>query len=92
MTRQISDTRIVSSQPLINPWVLAQEIPATDSIAAFIGSARDEIAEILRGNDQRQLVIVGPCSVHDPKALLEFGQRLKEFEASVKDALFLVLR
>ncbi|MEO0437867.1 MAG: 3-deoxy-7-phosphoheptulonate synthase [Pseudomonadota bacterium] len=92
MSRQIADTRIRKTTPLVNPGTLAQEFPVDEDVASFIGDARDQVAAILRGDDPRVLAIVGPCSIHDPKALLEFAGKLKAREDSLKDAVYPVLR
>ncbi|MEM6303037.1 MAG: 3-deoxy-7-phosphoheptulonate synthase [Pseudomonadota bacterium] len=92
MSRQIADTRIRKTTPLVKPGTLAQDCPVDDESASFIADARDQIAAILRGDDTRVLAIVGPCSIHDPKALLEFADKLKSCEDSLKDAVYPVLR
>ena len=92
MTEAITDRRILQAQPLITPWVLADELPISEARAAFIARARLHIAACLGGFDRRLLVIVGPCSVHDPTALLEFAQRLRRHCSSLEDALLPVLR
>ncbi|MBT4520511.1 MAG: 3-deoxy-7-phosphoheptulonate synthase [Halieaceae bacterium] len=92
MTDHISDIRIGTAQPLITPWVLAQELPLSEGQAASIASARHSIENILTGKDSRVLAIVGPCSVHDPIALLDFGTRFKALCEPLLDAIFPVLR
>ena len=92
MDPHTDDVRIARSQPLITPWVLAEELPLAPAGAAAVAAARRQIEAILGGSDSRLLVIVGPCSVHDPAALLDFGARLKHHCAGLGDALFPVLR
>ena len=86
------DVRIRKAQPLITPWVLAEELPLQEGEANTIASARRTIESILKGDDPRVLAIVGPCSVHDPAALMEFAQKLKTLCAPLQDAIFPVLR
>ena len=71
MQRNIDDIRIGEARPLITPWVLAEELPLDDRLAAQIAAARRDLENILSGADRRVLAIVGPCSVHDPAALLD---------------------
>ena len=92
MTEQTSDVRIINAQPLITPWVLAQELPMGEHRAAFVASARRRIEAALAGVDGRMVCIVGPCSVHDPQALLEFAERFKAATDPLCDALIPVLR
>ncbi|EED31803.1 3-deoxy-7-phosphoheptulonate synthase [gamma proteobacterium NOR5-3] len=92
MTEPIYDTRIRQAQPLITPWVLADEQPLSDTQAATVSAARRQIEDLLSGQDPRLLVIVGPCSVHDPKALLEFASALKSHCIELEDAILPVLR
>lgn len=92
MSQDIYDTRIRQAQPLITPWVLADEQPLSDMQAATVSAARGQIEDVLSGKDPRLLVIVGPCSVHDPAALLEFAQALKSHCLDLNDALLPVLR
>ncbi len=92
MSPIVSDIRIRQAQPLITPWVLASEMPINDSQAELVAQSREAIAASLRGDDPRLVVIVGPCSVHDPAALMDFARRLHEHVASLGDALLPVLR
>ena len=92
MSHAIYDTRIRQAQPLITPWVLADEQPLSDIQAETVTTARSQIEAVLCGKDPRLLVIVGPCSVHDPAALLEFASALKAHCADLEDAILPVLR
>ncbi|MEO1081341.1 MAG: 3-deoxy-7-phosphoheptulonate synthase [Pseudomonadota bacterium] len=92
MNRDVYDLRIRQAQPLITPWVLAAELPLGDSRAELIAGSRERIAAALAGRDPRLVVIVGPCSVHDPTALLEFASRLQAHAQTLEDALLPVLR
>ena len=86
------DLRIVQSQPLLTPAVLFDEIPHGDAEALLINHARRSIEAILRGEDRRLLCIVGPCSVHDPQAALDYARQLKAAIGDFADALLVVLR
>lgn len=92
MNDSTDDIRILGAQPLITPWVLAEELPRTESASRFVAASRRQIEDVMTQGDPRLLVIVGPCSVHDPAALLEFAERLRAHCASLSDALLPVLR
>ncbi len=92
MTSTTDDIRISQAQPLITPWVLAEELPLSDEVAATIAANRRTIEAILAGDDPRVLAIVGPCSVHDPAALVEFAGRFRAACEPLGDAVFPVLR
>lgn len=91
-TVRTDDVRIHGAQPLITPWVLAEELPLAEAQGRGIAQARREIEAVLQGEDRRLLAIVGPCSVHDPAALLDFAERLREGCAPLTDAILPVLR
>lgn len=86
------DIRIANARPLITPWVLADELPLSETAADTIASGREAVQAVLSGADQRLLAIVGPCSVHDPAALLEFARGYREACAGLGDAIVPVLR
>ena len=92
MTGHTDDLRINEAQPLITPWVLAEELPLRAELGAEIAAARRSIENILAGRDRRVLAIVGPCSVHDPEALLEFARGFRAACEPLQDAVFPVLR
>jgi 3-deoxy-7-phosphoheptulonate synthase len=87
-----TDLRIVGSQPLLTPASLARDLPLPDSSAEFIQRSRRTIEEILQGRDPRLLAIVGPCSIHDVAAALDYAAQIREKTASLHDALFPVMR
>ncbi|QFU77973.1 3-deoxy-7-phosphoheptulonate synthase [Halioglobus maricola] len=92
MTINTDDIRIEHTRPLISPGVLAQELPLDDATAATVAGHRRTVEAILAGKDPRILVIAGPCSVHDPAALLEFAAGFKAACEPLADAIFPVLR
>ena len=87
MSENTNDIRIAQAQPLITPWVLAEELPLGPPHAATITNFRRDIEDILTGADRRVLAIVGPCSVHDPEALLDFGAQFKAICEPLADAI-----
>ncbi|MDB6094208.1 MAG: phospho-2-dehydro-3-deoxyheptonate aldolase [Verrucomicrobia bacterium] len=87
-----SDLRIRATKPLIAPAVLEDDLPLDDAGAQLIARSRREIEAILTGIDPRLLVVVGPCSIHDPVAAVEYGQRLREVIPLYAQDLLLVMR
>ena len=81
-----------SAQPLPSPAVLRQRLPLSDALAARIHDDRNAIRTVLDGRDPRLLVVIGPCSLHDPAAALEYAQRLATLAPEVSDQLLLVMR
>ena len=73
------DLRITGINPLLPPACLSEELPLDAALGARINGWRDSIGQVIRGEDDRLVVIVGPCSIHDPKAVLEYAARLKGF-------------
>lgn len=91
MTR-ISDLHIAREEALPTPARLREELPCSEVQSQHVAAARETVRRILRGADPRLLVIVGPCSIHDPAAAVEYAQRLKEAMPRFADALFPVMR
>lgn len=89
---QTDDTRILSTQEIISPDQLHKELPITDTAAATTSAARDGIHKVLHGEDDRLLVVIGPCSVHDTDAALDYAARLKPYIDSLSDDLIIVMR
>ena len=87
-----SDLHVVETRPLVAPAVLHQELPMDAAALETVASARRRIQDILSGRDQRLLVVVGPCSVHDVKAAREYAQRLAPIRERLKDQLEVVMR
>ena len=92
MTTRISDLHIAREDALPTPLALQQELPCSEAQAAHIAHSRDTVRRILRGEDPRLLVIVGPCSIHDPASAIEYAGRLREVMDRTADALFPVMR
>ncbi|MDG2091535.1 MAG: 3-deoxy-7-phosphoheptulonate synthase [Gammaproteobacteria bacterium] len=86
------DLRIARTHPLISPAVLAEEVPQSANSKSIVGKARNEIADILHKRDPRILVIVGPCSVHDPIAVLEYAKKLQLLAQELAERALLVMR
>ncbi len=92
-TSQIDDQRIKDVTPLPPPEHLIRFFPiAGTPVETLVGDTRRAVHNIMRGADDRLLVIVGPCSIHDPKAALEYAERLKAERARYADTLEIVMR
>ncbi|MFD0896117.1 3-deoxy-7-phosphoheptulonate synthase [Luteolibacter ambystomatis] len=91
MTRT-DDLRISATKPLISPAVLGYYQPVPDAATELVAAARQQAASILRGEDDRVMVVIGPCSIHDPEAAIEYAKKLKTEADRLKDDLFIVMR
>jgi len=89
---QTQNIRVARVEPLSPPRALREELPATDDDLQVVVRARDTIRDILAGSDPRLIAVVGPCSIHDPVAALEYAGRLAELSRQVADSLFVVMR
>lgn len=92
MTYKNDDIRIKQIKELLPPVALLEKFPATDKAALTVQTARESIHQILTAKDDRLLVVIGPCSIHDPKAAIEYAQRLKKIHDALKDELEIVMR
>jgi 3-deoxy-7-phosphoheptulonate synthase len=86
------DLNVVSTVPLVSPQKLIALEPATERAVATVVESRDAVIRILHGEDRRLLAVVGPCSIHDPDAALEYATRLKSVADRVSDSLQIVMR
>ncbi|MES9946326.1 MAG: 3-deoxy-7-phosphoheptulonate synthase AroG [Candidatus Thiodiazotropha sp.] len=90
--KQTDDLRIKAIKELSPPAQVHQELPITDKAADTVYKARQRIHQILHDEDDRLLVIIGPCSVHDPNAAMEYAQRLQPVRERLKSELEVVMR
>lgn len=88
----IDDTRIADVRPLLPPAILLEELPLTQQAESLVAQSREQIGNIILGNDDRLLVIVGPCSIHDPTAALDFAKRLKPIADQHQNELLICMR
>lgn len=86
------DVRIREIKELLSPARLMEDIPASPEISKTVFDARMGIRSILDGEDHRLAVVVGPCSIHDPEAGIEYAQKLAEINPEVADNLLLIMR
>ena len=92
MKYKTEDLRIQSISDVIPPAQVHDELPITESVAELVYKTRQSIHRILYGEDDRLLVVMGPCSIHDPKAAREYASRLKEIRDELNDRLLVVMR
>ncbi len=90
--KKTNDVRIQRAEPLIPPREIKRRIPLSGQAGEKVYQSRRELEAIIRGEDPRMIGIVGPCSIHDPHAALEYAERLGELQNQVQDQLLLVMR
>ena len=90
--QRTSDLRIRSLSPLVSPQALVDQFPLTEAAAATVVEGREEIKRILQREDDRLLAVVGPCSIHDYQAALEYARRLKTLRERFADRLCILMR
>lgn len=86
------DTRIEKVDQVLPPIALLEKYPASEYAAKLVKQTRHEAHNIIHGKDDRLLVIIGPCSIHDPKAAIEYANRLKPLREKYKDSLEIIMR
>jgi 3-deoxy-7-phosphoheptulonate synthase len=89
---RVSDRRIERVVPLIAPGDLLEELPLVTELAEVVLRGRREVADILAGHDDRLLMVVGPCSVHDPAAAREYAARLSGYASENEKDLCVAMR
>ncbi len=92
MFRRNDDLRITQVRPLLPPAILLEELPVTERASNVVANSRQAIADVVSGRDSRLVVIVGPCSIHDTGAALEYAERLLPLAQRYKDQLITVMR
>ena len=91
-TTRIDDTRIKAVRALVSPAVLLEELPVTAAIEELVEATRDAIGAVLRGLDDRLLVVVGPCSIHDHDQAMQYARLLKPLADALAGELIVVMR
>jgi len=92
MSNTVHNTNVASQDILATPAALRADIPLTDELARAVRSSRQTVFDILDRRDPRLLVVVGPCSIHDTKAAMDYARRLRSLADEVSDTLFVVMR
>ena len=88
----ISDLNIVSQEVLMSPDQLKAELPLSETAERTIIEGRNAVREILDRKDPRLMVVIGPCSIHDTKAAMDYANRLKALADELKDTMLIVMR
>lgn len=92
MTIKTDEFRTTLIDSLVSPAELAEQIPLDDATANFIIKSRKEIEAIIGGDDKRLLVIIGPCSIHDTAAAIDYAKKLKTLQEKYANELLIVMR
>jgi 3-deoxy-7-phosphoheptulonate synthase len=92
MLHATDDLRIERIRPLIPPAILMEDLPLSETASTTVADARAAVTKVLRGQDDRLVVIVGPCSIHDVKAARDYAGKLLAVRPELEDALMLVMR
>ena len=87
-----SNLHIVDTKPLLAPRTLREELPLSEASIQTVVQGRSAVKRILQGEDERMLVVVGPCSIHDQKGALEYAGRLNELRMELQDQLCIIMR
>jgi 3-deoxy-7-phosphoheptulonate synthase len=92
MSQRTGDLRIESFRPLLPPAILVEELPLGDKGSETVSRARDAVSAILNGRDDRLVIVVGPCSIHDPVAAIDYARRLRRLADEYARELCIVMR
>ena len=89
---KLANLRVREIRPLLSPAKMKKEIPVQEKAEQTVRQSRMEVEAVLEGQDSRPLVILGPCSIHDRKAALEYAGRIAKMREELEDKLLLVMR
>ena len=92
MKYHTDNTRIVERIDISSPEEVIKELPITDEISSLVYGTRNEIANVLHGRDNRIIVVVGPCSIHNKDSALEYAHKLKAERDRLSNELIIVMR
>ena len=84
MSQPTQDLRITGVRPLIPPAILIEELPITEQVSKLVADTRAAVAAVVEQRDPRLVVVVGPCSIHDPAAAVEYASRLRPLRGSLR--------
>ena len=90
--QKIQDLHVITTEALVAPRLLKEQIAINEHVAQTVVDARQTVRRIIRGEDSRLMCIVGPCSIHDPAAALDYARHLARLRAQLKERLFIVMR
>jgi len=89
---RLDDLRITQVRPLLPPAILLEEIPITERASELVSATRQAIAGVLTGQDPRLVIVVGPCSIHDTKAAVDYAEKLLPLRERYADQLIVTMR
>jgi 3-deoxy-7-phosphoheptulonate synthase len=89
---QTNNLHVLETSVMLPPDQLKSELPVTEEISELVHHSREDIRDILHGRDQRVLAIVGPCSIHDPQAAIDYARRLAGLAERIADDVLVVMR
>jgi 3-deoxy-7-phosphoheptulonate synthase len=89
---QTNDVHVLSTERLMTPEELRQELPMTPTVARHVFDVRGALRDIVHGRDRRLLVVAGPCSIHDPEAALDYADQLAALCARYRERLLIAMR
>jgi 3-deoxy-7-phosphoheptulonate synthase len=92
MPENVQDLRVVEFQPLLPPREIIENFPISETAHKTVSDCRQEIRNSLAGEDKRLVCIIGPCSIHDPKAAIEYAEKLATLKEEVKSKINIVMR
>lgn len=87
-----NNLRIAQELPLVSPAELSREVPMTEQAASTVAGAREAVSAILTRRDRRMLAVVGPCSIHDTEAALDYAARLAALARKYQDRMLIIMR
>ncbi|BFM48357.1 3-deoxy-7-phosphoheptulonate synthase [Marinomonas sp. THO17] len=90
--KRLEDLNIASFHSLVTPVELKKELPISEAISNHVAESRDTIKNIMDGKDHRLAIVIGPCSIHDPEAALDYAKRLKALSEKLDDTLYIIMR
>ena len=90
--KPIQDLRVKGYKPLMTPAALKTQLPCPAATSATVANSRNEVEAVLSGEDRRLLVVVGPCSIHDTEAAMDYARRLDQLRKEVEDTLVVIMR
>ncbi|CAI5742374.1 unnamed protein product [Peronospora destructor] len=89
---RLEDRNVIAIKPLVPPVCILEELPVTPQVHDLVDATRDAVSRILHGEDDRLVVIVGPCSIHDVDAAMDYAKRLKELAQELAGELLVIMR
>ena len=91
MNYSTDNTRIIDRRKVPAPYELVNKYPINDQISKLVYGTRNEISQILHNKDDRLFVVVGPCSIHDPKSALEYAEKLAKENKRLSKNILVIL-